>query len=30
VQPMIAVNVRCIPEIDLDSLSVMEFDGKKL
>ena len=25
--PMVAVNVRCLPEVDLENLSVRKFDG---
>jgi len=26
--PMVAVNVRCLEEVDLDALNVQKFDGK--
>jgi hypothetical protein len=27
---MLAVNVRCLPDVDLKSLTVHEYDGAKL
>ena len=27
---MAAINVRCLPEVDLDSLKVQHYDGRKL
>ncbi|HEX4476894.1 MAG TPA: GFA family protein [Polyangiaceae bacterium] len=28
-QPMIAVNVRCLDDVEVKSLNVMDFDGRK-
>jgi hypothetical protein len=27
---MVAVNLRCVPDIDLDTLEIQKFDGAKL
>jgi hypothetical protein len=29
-KPMVAVNLRCVPDIDLDALQIQKFDGAKL
>lgn len=28
--PMVAINVRCLPEVDLAALKLVEFDGARL
>jgi hypothetical protein len=28
--PMVAVNVRCVPQVDLATLAVMSYDGAAL
>ena len=28
--PMVAINVRCLPEVDLPALKIVEFDGASL
>ena len=28
--PMVAINVRCLPEVDLAALKIVEFDGASL
>jgi len=29
-RPMVAVNARCLDEVDLDQLTISKFDGKSL
>jgi hypothetical protein len=29
-KPMIAINVRCLPDVDLEALTLTKFDGKNM